>query len=152
MQVVSASREEADDLRRLVRSGDAAEQQRIAQLPDVPTEVLEELVNSENETVLLLLTYRTDLPQYLVHVLEEQERGRLASGSSFGLDQNIGNMVHASTDFRLRMPLEFLHEDRLMETLQTLGIDGALRASIEERKEEGTLSSLGEIIEQLRAK
>jgi hypothetical protein len=138
-----------DELLRLASGGSATEQQRIAQLPELPTRVLEELVKSEDQTVLVLLTYRTDIPPYLVARLEDGERARLADGSGFGLDQNIGNMAHASTDFRLRMPLEFLDDDLLRQTLDVLQVEEALREKIEEQKDRGTLLPLGEVIRQL---
>lgn len=133
----------------IARTGGPLEQQRIAQLPEVHDDVLQELVSSTDQTVLLLMTYRTDLPSRLVRQLEDQERVRLAAGTGFGLDQTIGNMEQASTEFRLLMPLEFLHDDRLEETLEALNLNAPTREQIRRERDDGSLTPLGEVVSRL---
>jgi hypothetical protein len=126
-----------NDLRRIATYGDESERMRIMQ-HDLPYDVLEILVNSKRPMIAIaLVSAQHDLPRDLVDKLEEHERIRLRQGNSIGLDQLIGNMDHASNEFRLRMLLEDIKFERLRDVFDELNLPDEQREEISARKRSG---------------
>lgn len=127
----------SNELQLIAREGSESDQLLILN-QDLPRDVLELLVEANRPAIAIaLVSAQHDLPRDLVVQLEAAERERLRTGSSIGMAHRVGNMDHASTEFRLKMLLEDIKFERLRDVFDDLELSNEQREELSERKRSG---------------